>query len=79
MWLQIPEKVCDADWRGATGAPFGGSSSGDLEAAVHDPGVRVAGEAEGGPLFRSRHEALRPCELEVREYAIEAGPAQWKS
>jgi hypothetical protein len=76
--LQVPQNSECATLIGGArpAAPSVVAAQETLEAAVHDPGVRVPDEAVGGPLLRSRHEALRPCELEAREYAIEAGPAQ---
>ena len=55
--------------------PLASRGSGDLEAAVHDPGVRVADEAVA-PLPQSQHEALRPGERHAREHAVETRPGQ---
>src|SRR6266480_3708398 len=55
--------------------PLASPGSGDVEAAVHDPGVRVADEAIAS-LPQSQHEALRPGERHAGENAIEARPAQ---
>ena len=55
--------------------PLGSRGSGDLEAAVHDRGVRVADEAVA-PLPQPQHEALRPGEWHARQHSVETRPGQ---
>src|SRR5215213_5913285 len=49
--------------------------SGDVEAAVHDSGVRVADEAVT-PFLQLQHEGLRAGELDTGQDPVEAWSAQ---
>src|SRR5213083_317139 len=57
--------------------PLASPGSGDVEAAVHDPGLRVA-EAIA-PLPQARHEALRPGDGTLVRTRLRPGPLRWKS